>query len=25
VNETVERVLELSGIAQAEPKAWTGL
>ncbi|KQY89006.1 UbiX family flavin prenyltransferase [Pelomonas sp. Root1444] len=25
VNETVERVLELSGIAQAQPKAWTGL
>ncbi|RZJ85323.1 MAG: 3-octaprenyl-4-hydroxybenzoate carboxy-lyase, partial [Massilia sp.] len=25
VNETVERVLEVSGVAQAQPKAWTGL
>lgn len=25
VNETVERVLELAGIAAAQPKAWTGL
>lgn len=25
VNETVERVLELAGIAQAQPKVWTGL
>ncbi|WP_422012648.1 UbiX family flavin prenyltransferase [Roseateles sp.] len=25
VNETVERVLELAGVAQAQPKPWTGL
>ncbi len=25
VNETVERVLELAGIAQAQPKVWAGL
>ncbi len=25
VNETAERVLELAGVAQAQPKAWTGL
>lgn len=25
VNETVERVLEVAGVAQAQPKAWTGL
>ncbi|KQW51731.1 MULTISPECIES: UbiX family flavin prenyltransferase [unclassified Roseateles] len=25
VNETVERVLELAGIAAAQPKTWTGL
>jgi len=25
VNETVERVLELAGVAAAAPKAWTGL
>ncbi|MEY2655632.1 MAG: hypothetical protein RLZZ524_2660 [Pseudomonadota bacterium] len=25
VDETVERVLQISGIAQAAPKAWTGL
>ncbi|MFG6465452.1 UbiX family flavin prenyltransferase [Roseateles sp. BYS87W] len=25
VNETVERVLELAGVAQAQPRAWAGL
>ena len=25
VNETVERVLELAGVAAAQPKTWTGL